>query len=1057
MKKRVLLDFFQKLIFKKKLLMGLLVIPLLVAVAYAQTISIRGTVKDETGLSLPGVAVTVKGSSIATQTDVNGNFTINVPSTAAVLQFRYLGFSNQEVTVGGRTTLNVTLKEDIGKLDEVIVIGYGSIPKRDNAGAISSVSQKTIEQRVPINVFDALQGAAAGVRVASDSGAPGDESSISIRGASTLSEDGGRPLYVVDGVQVDNINGISPSDIQSIEILKDAASTAIYGARAANGVILITTKRGEEGKPRLQLNYIRSYSNLAHKLPQANRLEREGFDQSNLPTRFGLYPIFDDSTAFSRNNDWDYQDLITQTGVRDQIDFNVSGGAKGLTYYTGVQYLDDVGIILSSYNKRFNLRTNVDYKPSEKVTLSTRINFGYQDINRINDGRVLSQAAQRPAQFPLYLPDGTPIYDAGGRKNPIEEARLRKDLRQVYTGIIYQSLDYKFTPSLAFHVDGSATLDAGRDNDRISGLLETTGIGEASQENSLTRRLQANAFFTYNKTLNKDHNLSGTLGLNLDESVRNNIRVEGSSFITESVETLNALELLTPSGTNTGGSENALLGFFARAGYNYKGRYIVNATIRRDGSSRFGSDNTWGNFPSASVAWRVSDEGFMGWSKNFLTDAKFRATWGITGNENIGNYESRVQYVFGETFYNGISGVTPSARLGNSGLLWEEQEMADVGLDLTLFGGRLAVNTSFYTKTTKNLLSEQPLPREIGFTDNARINAGSLRNQGVELEISSFPIRNTNKNFIWQSNLNLGFNKNTIVDLPGENYILNNIFIVNEGQEAGQFYGYKYLGVYAYDESNAYTTDYRTRLIPQFELDQSGNVIIGNNLKPTLLGYTLPDGTPYTGQVNQLTVGGAVSRGGDAIWQDLPDENGNLNGDISNEDRQILGAGIPKFTAGFQNSFTFKQFTFSFFMFGSFGNQIYNDFARGNAQFSSTNVTPSPYFIRNLWKYPGQITDVYSRERALNNSRPGNSFFLEDGSFIRLQTVRFAYQMPENISRRIFTKNLSLYVYSNNLATWTSYSGFDPEVNQRNVLEPGRDNGRFPRRREFGLGLNASF
>ncbi|WP_304063862.1 SusC/RagA family TonB-linked outer membrane protein [Pedobacter glucosidilyticus] len=1056
MKKRVLLDFFQKLIFKRRLVLCLLVIPLMVASAYAQTISVSGVIKDEGGLPLPGVAVTIKGTTSGTMTNENGQFKLNAPGNG-VLQLKYLGFLSQEVAVNNRTSINVTLKEDISRLDEVIVIGYGTAPKRDNAGAISSVSQKTIEERVPVNIFDALQGAAAGVRVAADSGAPGDEAQISIRGVSTISADGGRPLYVVDGVQVDNINGISPNDIKSIEILKDAASTSIYGARAANGVILITTKRGEEGKPRVQLNYIQSYSNLAHKLPQANRLEREGFEQSNLPTRFGLYPIFDDSTAYRRNNDWDYQDLITQTGVRRQVDFSVSGGQKGLTYYTGVQYLDDEGIILSSYNKRFNLRTNVDYNISPKATLATRITFGYQNINRVNDGRVLSQAAQRPASQALYLPDGTPIYDNGGRKNPIEEARLRKDLDGLYTGIIYQSFEYKLSKPLMFHLDGSASLNLDRNRNSVSGLLENTGIGTASESNETIRRLQANAYFSYNKTINNDHTITGTLGANLDESRLNSIRINGSGFITESIETLNALEDLSPAGTNTGATQNALLGFFARAGYNYKGRYILNATIRRDGSSRFGADNRWAYFPSTSFAWRISDEKFMSWSKKFLTDAKFRATWGITGNENIGNFASRNQYVFGEYFYNGVSGVVVSERLGNSGLRWEQQEQADVGLDLTLFGGRLAVSTSYYTKTTKDLLSNQPLPREIGFPDNATINSGSIRNRGVEVEISGYPIRNTTKNFIWQSNVNLGFNRNDITDLPGDEYILNNIFLVREGEEAGRFFGYKALGVYAYDESNAYTPDYTTRLIPQFQRDADGNIFTDKNLRPVLTGYVLPDGTPYTGPVSQLSVDGTISKGGDVIWENLPDANGNYNNTISIEDRQVLGSGIPKLTVGFQNSLSYKKFTFSFFLFGSFGNQIYNELNRGNAQFSSTNVTPFPYIIRNLWKYPGQITDVYSRDRTANNSRPGNSYFLEDGSFIRLQTVRLSYQMPDKIAKRAFMKNLSLYAYSNNLATWTSYSGFDPEVNQRNVLEPGRDVGRYPRRREFGLGLNASF
>ena len=396
--------------------------------------------------------------------------------------------------------------------------------------------------------------------------------------------------------------------------------------------------------------------------------------------------------------------------------------------------------------------------------------------------------------------------------------------------------------------------------------------------------------------------------------------------------------------------------------------------------------------------------------------------------------------------------------MSNENLRWEEQEQADIGLDLTFFGGRLSVLTSYYTKVTNDLLSDRAiiLPREIGRPDNVFLNSGSIRNRGVEVEINGYPIRNTSKGITWQTGINFGYNKNFVEKLEsGE--IVSTYHIIRQGEEAGRFFGWKALGIYQYDESNAYTPDYRTRLIPQFEKDQFGNVIFGNDLRPRLVGYTLPDGTPYTGTVSQMTVEGGVARGGDVIWENLPDANGNLNGSISTEDRQVLGSGIPKLTIGFNNNITYKKFSLSTYIFGSFGNQIYNEFARNNAQFSTANVTPLPYVVYNMWKYPGQITDFYRRDRAANNHRPGNSYFLEDGAFIRLQTVRLSYQAPAKLAKKVFMRNMTIYGYSNNLATWTSYSGFDPEVNQRNVLAPGIDNGRYPRRREFGFGINASF
>lgn len=1058
MKKRVLLDFFQKLIFQKKLVLCLLVIPLMVASAYAQTISVSGVIKDEGGLPLPGVAVTLKGTTAGTLTNENGQFKINAPANG-VLQLKYLGFISQEVAVNKRTTINVTLKEDISRLDEVVVIGFGTQTKRDNTGAISSVSDKIIEERVPVNIFDVLQGAAAGIRVATDSGAPGDESSINIRGVSSISPEGGLPIYVVDGILVDNINGISPNDIKSIEILKDAASAAVYGARSANGVILITTKQGESGKPQVRFSYTNSYSNLAHKLPQANRLEREIFDQGTLPTRFGLYPVRNDSTAYGRNNDFDYQDLITQTGVRGQYDINISGGNENLRYFTGIQYLDNKGIILASEEQRATFRTNIDYKPSKKILFATRLTFGYTDANLINDGQVLSQTAQRPASQALYLPDGRPIFDNGGRKHPIEEARLRGNQRARYNGILGQIFEYNFNNALQLHLDGSATLNFNQNRTFISGFLNTSGVGSASESLGRTTRLQANAILRYTKTFNKDHTVTAQIASSLDNSLTRTVSVAGTNFVTESVNTLNAVALFNPGNTNSLGTTNGLLGFWTRVNYDYKKRYLFNAVLRRDASSRFGRENVWGNFPALSAAWRFSDEKFMGWSKKFLTDAKLRATWGKQGTENLGDFASRNLLVFGNYFYNGVSGVVTNPLLGNPNIRWEEQTQSDVGLDLIFFGGRLSMEASYYQRITKDLISDtaRDLPGELGRPDNVFLNAGTIRNRGLEVQLSGFPIRNTSKKISLNTTLNFGYNKNVITDLPGEEVVLNNLYIVREGEEAGRFFGYRALGIYAYNESNAYSEDFRTRLIPQFQRDAQGNVTFGRDFQPILTGYTLPNGTPYTGVVRQLRTDGAIARAGDVIWENLPDANGVYNDNISIEDRQILGSGIPKLTLGLNNSFNYKQYGISVFVFGSFGNKIYNSLARSNAQFSSVNVTPFPYVISNIWKYPGQVTDVYQRNNALNNSRPGNSYFLEDGSFIRLQTVRLTYQLPQKYSKAIYTKNLTLFAFSNNLATWTSYSGFDPEVGQRNVLEPGNDTGRFPKRREFGFGLNATF
>jgi TonB-linked SusC/RagA family outer membrane protein len=479
----------------------------------------------------------------------------------------------------------------------------------------------------------------------------------------------------------------------------------------------------------------------------------------------------------------------------------------------------------------------------------------------------------------------------------------------------------------------------------------------------------------------------------------------------------------------------------------------VNATIRRDGSSVFGATNRWGNFPSVSVGWRLSDEKFMDRFKGVLTDAKVRASWGTTGNQGIGDYDAAQQFVFGSYFYNGVSGVRTNSRMGNGSLKWEQTIQTDLGLDLTFLGGRISFTGDYYKKVTSDLLYDDPLPYEIGFS-KARVNRGGIQNVGVELMLTAYPIRT--KDFSWQSSLNWATVKNTITSLPTD--YIDDIWSVEQGKEAGNFYGYKYLGIYQYDQSNAYSEDYSVRLIPQFQKDAQGNVVIEKNMEPVLLGYTTPDGKPYTGVVKQLTTNGVVSQGGDVIWQNLPDSKGVYNGDIGNEDRQFLGHGQPRWSMGWSNYFTYKQFSLSFNFYGNFGGSIYNQNRRNLASFSNSNTTPDSYFIQNMWKYPGQITDSYrGGDKKADNMRRGGSQYLEDGSFVRLQSVRFGYRLPEKLSNKVAMKVLNVYIYGNNLLTWTDYTGFDPEVAQNSVLKPGDDTGRYPRRRELGMGVNITF
>lgn len=1023
-------------------------------VTFAQAVKVEGTVKDATGNSLPGVTVMVKGTKKGVATSDLGRFSIQAEKTD-VLVFSFTGFTTKEETVGPRTTIDVTLLENVSTLNDVVVVGYGTQKKRDVTGAISSISAKTIEEKQPVSIFDAIQGAAPGVRVMSNSGAPGEDQDITVRGLSTLSDGGVRPLYIVDGVTMDNINAINPKDIQSIEILKDAASAAIYGSRSANGVIIITTKRGDDGKAKIDLNYLRSYSKLSNRVPQANRLERQMFDRRG---NIGLDPKPDDSTSFARNADNDYQKLITRTAVRNQLDLGISGGNKQLNFFSSLQYLDDQGIVLNSYAKRLTLRSNIDYKPNTKFRMATRLNFSFMDKNNINEGNVIRQALQRPPGMALYLPDGSYIYNNGGRRNPIAEALMRKDQSNIYKGVLYQGFDYQIAKPLSIHADVSADVELTRRKTFNSKLLDTGNpqASTGSDNTALPVRTQGNLYLSFQKNIKKEHNISAMVGTNLEKNNQEEVNLAGRMFVTEAVETLNAAGEFTLTDVYSNGTLNSLLGFYGRFSYDYKGKYLLSATMRRDGSSRFGADMRWGNFPSVSVGWRFSDENFLGFLKGgALTDGKIRASWGITGNQAIGDFDAVQQFVFGQYFYNDTSGVRTNDRLGNSLLKWEETAQSDIGIDLTFYNGRLVFVADYFVKKTSDLLYDAPLPLEVGYPGKARTNAGTIENRGIELSLTAYPI--STKNFSWMTSVNYTQIRNKITSLPGGDYV-DGIWFVGQGREAGNFYGYRYQGIYQYDESNAYTPDYRNRLIPQFQKDAQGNVIIQKNMKPILTGYQTADGQPYTGEVKKLTTNGFVSKGGDVIWENLPDSKGELNGNIGNEDRQIIGYGQPRWSLGWSNTLNYKGLSLAFNFYGNFGGSIYNENRRNLASFSNSNTTPEPHFIRNMWKYPGQITDSYlGGDKTADNFRRGNSQFLEDGSFVRLQSARLGYQLPQRIIRKAKMQFVNVYVYGLNLLTWTEYSGFDPEVSQRSVLKPGDDPGKFPRKRELGMGLNVTF
>jgi TonB-linked SusC/RagA family outer membrane protein len=1049
----------EKLRLKK---LSLLAVLLFVAsfLAHAQTKNLSGIVTDNAGELLPGVTVVIKGTTQGTVSDIDGKYALRVSENAKTIVFSYIGMKSQEVTLGNKATINVILEPESVNVDEVVVVGYGTQKKRDLTGSIASVDNKAIEQRQAVNVFDALQGAAAGVQLSSVSGAPGAANNIQIRGASTFDDAGVSPLYVVDNVIVEDIDNINPGDIKSIEILKDAASSAIYGARSANGVVIITTKAGESGAPKIDLRILKSFSSISNKIPQVNAFERILNDASTRGAILEKYKANNDSVGLINSTNYFYQDLLTRTAVRNDVNFGISGGSDKIKYMASLGYIGDEGVILTSYNNKFTGRFNVDFQISKKLKSMTRLSFSNSKTNSIDEGGVFQTAMRRPPNMILFYPDGSyaPYYDMGGNKNPLQELTARDDLNDRYQATLYQALEYKINKYFSFQTSMTGNFDLRRETTFASKELDSNADENlrknSGKDNTIWGKVyQGDAYLSYNQSFGKDHAVNAMIGSSVETGKYEYLNFDGSYFVTESIHTMNMASTLI---AGTTASDYAIAGFFGRLGYTYKGKYLFNSNVRYDGSSRFGKNDRWGLFPSASLGWRFSDESFMDWSNSWLSDAKLRASWGVTGNDRVGYYESQTRYTSGTYFYNGISGVVPVSTYGNPNLHWEETRQLDFGLDLGMFDGRANFTADYYIKETSDLLSNLNLPYTTGY-NTMRVNLASIENKGLELSLSGYPIRE--KNFKWQTSVNWWTNKNKITDLAKENYVQSSYYYVAKGQSAGLFYGYKNLGVYEYDLSNAYTQDYKTRLIPVLQRDNNNNVIIGLDGQPTLLNYTLPDGTIYDGPIAQLSAGGVIAKGGDVIWENMPDANGTLDDKIDDNDRTVLGQANPDWFASWSNTLNYKNFTLSFNFYTSWGGLVYNKLKRYYTSWGGNTHMQLPEYIRTGWIYQGQITNWYAidtRNRKTINRAELSDFYLEDASFIRLRNVRLSYNVDNKFLKNTFIKGCMIYVYGNNLFTWTNYSGYDPEVGG-GVLTPGTDNQAYPRKREIGFGVNVNF
>ncbi len=997
---------------------------------FAQTRTITGQVTDaDSGRPLLGVSVFVKGTSRGTSTGEGGRFSLVGVQSGEVVHVALIGYVAQDVTIGQQQTINIMLKPSTNVLEEMVVVGYGQQKKRNLTGSVVSVGADEIEKTTLQDPISILQGRAAGVQVTSNSGAPGGEMTIRVRGNSSLNS-GNNPLFVVDGIPIESnsmssLNGsenfglnpladLNPTDIASIEILKDAASTAIYGSRAANGVVMITTKRGAEGKAEVNLNVTSGVSAITRKLSVLNASQYRQLildSYTNLGTTEEPYYTIIDSLNPMNNGDVDWQEELMRPAGQYKVDLSVRGGNKSTRYAWSSSYLDQDGIILNSNYKRITSRLNVDFDISDKLTVGQSISFTNATNNRINAGgvgnlSVIRELLVRPPIMSMYLPDGSLNGYSLGRRNPVGIALYATHLNKSNRLIGSQYLEYKIIKDLKFRSNLNFDYTSMKEDEFMPSTLdyrEGYNTGAVRSTGNLTWGNES--YFSYNKTFGEGHNVGAVAGMSFQQWRYDRTGLDGMFFPSDNIRTLNAAGVISNQGVNVA-SEHAMLSYFGRMSYDYMSRYLAEVNLRADGSSRFGRDQRFGYFPSASVGWRFSEEAGIN-NLSFLSDGKLRFSAGMTGNEAIGDYTAQGEFSLDGNYLD-FAGAVPTV-MPNAALTWETTTQYNAGVDLAFLSNRLILNADFYVKNTKDLLYNVPIPNTTGFSYITQ-NIGSIQNRGAEFLLSS---KNLQGKFSWGTNLNISLNRNKVTSLP-ENlltngYIQNGTYhILKEGLPIGVFYGWRFDGVYASDQDN----------------------------------------------INGVTHGasGPAFQGGDPIWHDL-------NGDniINQDDRQIIGYAEPKFFGGISNDFSYKNFSLNVFFQFATGNDIYSEINHQRNSVVRYNNLSTDALTR--WRQQGDVTNFPKpvRDDPRQSDSRVQSRWVEDGSYIKLKNVNFRYTFTPSLVQRIGLRKVDAFVTATNLITWTRYTGFDPDVNSYSGLRVGIDEGSYPQSRTFIFGLNIGF
>ena len=1063
---------FRTILWRRGLSMMLFVL-FSMTVAMAQVL-VKGTVIDKTGESVIGASIQVKGTTQGTITDIVGKFSLGVPDKKSVIVISFIGYATKELQVDPSKPMSIVLEEDTKVLDEVVVVGYQEVRKKDLTGSVAKADMNEL-LNTPVGSFDqTLGGRIAGVNVSSGEGTPGGTMNIVIRGNNSLTQDNS-PLYVIDGFPVEDAaiaSTINPSDIESLDILKDASATAIYGARGANGVVIITTKKGKVGKAQITYDGSVTMQHVTRTIPMMDAYEFVKLQAETYPASIanstGGYLMEYQGKQWTLEDyrdifQYDWQDEILRTALQHNHNIRITGGTEGVRYNASVSYYNQDGILLNSGYERFQARANTVVK-RDKLDISLTTNYSrsiqtgstpsetsYSGMNNL----FYSVWGYRPVTYPNKSMESLlndvmdEAIDSSNdyRFNPIRS--LKEEYRKYYINNLQMNgyVSYEFIKGLKLKVSGGYTYDARKNdqfnnsNTRYGGPTSTDKVNAQIIRNERLTWLNENTL-TYQTNIKKKHFFNSLIGITFQNSDYEYYSLKSTHIPNESLGMAGMADG-TLSSSSSLKSSWAMMSYLARLNYNYKSKYYATASFRADGSSKFSKKHRYGYFPSGSLAWNFMEEEFMAPIKKVVGAGKLRVSWGLTGNNRIGEYDyyallQMLKEKQGDYISNGSipSGVYPfdndmssvgmvPVSLPNEDLKWETTEQWNVGLDLSFFDERLNFTADVYRKTTRDLLLEASLPLVSGYY-SATKNIGKVRNDGLELSLSTVNIKT--KDFTWTSDFNIAFNKNEVLELAenqlslttaakfDQNYNSQPSYIAKVGLPMGMMYGYLYEGTYKYDD-----------------FIKSGN------------SYTLKDNVPYFSSE-------ANTQPGMPKYKDI-----NGDGVIDSNDRTIIGRGLPIHTGGFTNSFAYKGFDLSIFFQWSYGNDIMNAnrlFFENAGGKKDLNQFAS---YANRWTPDNPDSDIPAATKSASNNVI-SSRIIEDGSYLRLKTVTLGYTFPKTLIAKAKLSNARVYLAAQNLWTWTSYSGYDPEVSIRNsALTPGLDFSSYPRAFTLSFGVNLGF